>query len=49
VGGARHSIAPSDGEPRVRFEKLETLLRVALDMRGNAEGLSLTISDVTMA
>jgi predicted DNA-binding transcriptional regulator YafY len=25
----------------VRFEKLETLLRVALDMRGNAEGLSL--------
>src|SRR5271165_5483473 len=27
--------------PRVRFEKLETLLRVALDMRGNAEGLSL--------
>ena len=30
-----------DGEPRVRFEKLETLLRVALDMRGSAEGLSL--------
>jgi predicted DNA-binding transcriptional regulator YafY len=25
----------------VRFEKLETLLRVALDMRGTAEGLSL--------
>jgi predicted DNA-binding transcriptional regulator YafY len=25
----------------VRFEKLETLLRVALDMRGNAEGLAL--------
>ena len=25
----------------MRFEKLETLLRVALDMRGNAEGLSL--------
>jgi predicted DNA-binding transcriptional regulator YafY len=43
VGRARHSIAPAatDGEPRVRFEKLETLLRVALDMRGNAEGLSL--------
>ena len=40
---ARHSIAPAavDGEPSVRFEKLETLLRVALDMRGNAEGLSL--------
>jgi hypothetical protein len=25
----------------VRFEKLEILLRVALDMRGTAEGLSL--------
>jgi predicted DNA-binding transcriptional regulator YafY len=25
----------------LRYEKLETLLRVALDMRGNAEGLSL--------
>jgi predicted DNA-binding transcriptional regulator YafY len=25
----------------MRFEKLETLLRVALDMRGNAEGLAL--------
>jgi predicted DNA-binding transcriptional regulator YafY len=25
----------------VRYEKLETLLRVALDLRGNAEGLSL--------
>lgn len=43
MGNARHTIAPAatDGEPRVRFEKLETLLRVALDMRGNAEGLSL--------
>src|SRR5271155_4494849 len=43
MGHARHTIAPSanDGEPRVRFEKLETLLRVALDMRGNAEGLAL--------
>jgi predicted DNA-binding transcriptional regulator YafY len=43
LGGARHTIVPAatDGEPRVRFEKLETLLRVALDMRGNAEGLSL--------
>jgi len=43
MGGARHTIAPSanDGEPRVRFEKLETLLRVALDMRANAEGLAL--------
>ena len=30
----------SEGPP-LRFEKLETLLRVALDMRGNAEGLSL--------
>jgi predicted DNA-binding transcriptional regulator YafY len=26
----------------LRYEKLETLLRVALDMRGNAEGLSLS-------
>jgi hypothetical protein len=25
----------------LRYEKLETLLRVALDMRGNAEGISL--------
>ena len=43
MGGARHTISPSDNdaEPRVRFEKLETLLRVALDMRGNAEGLAL--------
>src|SRR5215470_10959768 len=43
MGRAHRSIAPAatDGEPRVRFEKLETLLRVALDMRGNAEGLSL--------
>jgi len=43
VGRARHTIAPAatGGEPRVRFEKLETLLRVALDMRGNADGLSL--------
>ena len=29
------------GDRRVRFEKLETLLRVALDMRGTAEGISL--------
>src|SRR5690606_12905081 len=29
------------GRPGVRFEKLETLLRVALDMRGTAEGISL--------
>jgi len=28
--------------PPVRFEKLETLLRIALQMRGNAEGLSLS-------
>ena len=43
MGTAHHTIAPAatDREPRVRFEKLETLLRVALDMRGNAEGLSL--------
>ena len=43
MGGTRHTMMPAatDGEPRVRFEKLETLLRVALDMRGNAEGLSL--------
>src|ERR1700681_124274 len=27
--------------PGLRYEKLEILLRVALDMRGNAEGLSL--------
>ena len=27
--------------PGLRYEKLEALLRVALDMRGNAEGLSL--------
>jgi predicted DNA-binding transcriptional regulator YafY len=32
---------PDTGGPALRFEKLETLLRVALDMRGNAEGLSL--------
>ena len=44
MGRTRHTIAPAatDREPRVRFEKLETLLRVALDMRGNAEGLSLS-------
>src|SRR5437868_6287009 len=43
MGYARHTIAPAatDGGPRVRFEKLETLLRVALDMRGTAEGLLL--------
>jgi hypothetical protein len=43
MGRARRTIVPAatDGGPRVRFEKLETLLRVALDMRGNAEGLSL--------
>ena len=43
MGDARHTITPSatDGEPRVRFEKLENLVRVALDMRGSAEGLSL--------
>jgi len=43
LGRARHSIVPAatDGGCRVRFEKLETLLRVALDMRGTAEGLSL--------
>ena len=27
--------------PGLRYEKLETLLRVALELRGNAEGLSL--------
>lgn len=44
MGRARHTIVPpaTDGGRRVRFEKLETLLRVALDMRGNAEGMSLT-------
>ncbi len=43
MGSASHTIAPAatEREPRVRFEKLETLLRVALDMRGNADGLSL--------
>jgi hypothetical protein len=43
VDSIRHNIAPAaaDGKHGVRFEKLETLLRVALDMRGNAEGLSL--------
>ena len=43
MGRDHHTIAPAatDREPRVRFEKLETLLRVALAMRGNAEGLSL--------
>ena len=41
MGDARHTIAAAGEERRVCFEKLETLLRVALDMRGNAEGLSL--------
>src|SRR6266436_2375745 len=38
----RTTILPTaTGGRAMRYEKLEVLLRVALDMRGNAEGLSL--------
>jgi predicted DNA-binding transcriptional regulator YafY len=40
-GCRRHRIRIEFSEATVRFEKLESLLRVALDMRGTAEGLSL--------